>query len=83
MGLLGDLAGFFLGRHPEDDERPTSEDQQAAQAADQLMSSEYADAWQDGIDMGTIPTTPTEYEGEDTDPQQPTVKRNRFLPWNW
>lgn len=83
MGFFSDMANFFLGRHDDSDEWPTDEDREAAQATDQLMGSDYEEDWNSGVDMGTVPDTPTEYEGEDTDPEHPAIGWGRLLPWNW
>lgn len=81
MGWFGDLAHFFLGGHDDGDERLSEEDREAAQAADLLMGSDFEDEWYAGVSMGTIPDTPTEYEGEDTGPHESIPWYRHFLPW--
>lgn len=85
MGLFGDLAKFFLAGREENNNPPTEEDREAAQAADQMMSSDYEEDWNAGVEMGTIPNTPSEYEGENTNPDQKAVRDapwwRPFLPW--
>jgi hypothetical protein len=76
MGWLEDMAKIFFGGKKEPGGSPTAKDRDAAMAMDQLLHDD--DAWEVGIDMGTIPETPTEYEGEDTDPDHPSVRPE---PW--
>lgn len=74
MGLWDAIAHLF-GR--DDDESPGDEEREEAEAVDEFTreGGEGKEYFNEGVGMGTVPSTPPDYEGEDTD-EHPTVK-----PW--
>lgn len=85
MGLWENLANLFFGGGEEPPDEPTDEDYEAARAADRIMGRDYGEDWSAGIEMGTVPNTPGEYEGQDTDPDQEAFRPDpwyrKFFPW--
>lgn len=76
------MAEVFFGNQ-NDEDTPTAEDRDDAEAVDQLIHDE--DTWQEGVDMGTIPDTPRGYESGDTDPEHPSTNAEpwyrKYFPW--
>jgi len=80
MILFNFLGKFFFGGREEPRYIPSEEDYEAARAYDDFTreGGGHEDEWELGADLGTIPNTPSEYEGEDTAPDQKAV---RDAPW--
>jgi hypothetical protein len=75
MGLFSDIAHLF-GFH-DGDNRPSQEDLEEAAIIDEFIreGGEGEEYYEEGVHLGTAPSTNPGYEGEDTDKHDTSLIR--------